>query len=41
MEPPAYFVHAWNAQSGVVTHTAYIGDFPGPFPFETGSAAAK
>ena len=41
MEPPAYFVHAWNAQSGVVTHTAYIGDFPGPFAFETGSAAAK
>ena len=36
MEPPAYFVHAWNAQSGVVTHTAYVGDFPGPYSFGMG-----
>ncbi len=33
MEPPAYLVHAWNAKSGVVTHTAYVGDFAGPYPF--------
>jgi len=36
MEPPAYFVHAWNAQSGVVTHTAYVGDFAGPYSFGMG-----
>ncbi len=33
LEPPAYYVHAWNAQGGVVTHTAWVGDFPGPYPF--------
>lgn len=33
LEPPAYFVHAWNAATGVVTHTAYIGEFAGPYPF--------
>jgi 3',5'-cyclic AMP phosphodiesterase CpdA len=33
VEPPAYFVHAWNAASGMVTHTAYVGDFAGPYPF--------
>jgi hypothetical protein len=40
MEPPAYFIHAWNAQSGVVTHTAYVGDFAGPYSFEMNSAPA-
>ena len=38
MEPPAYYVHAWTAATGVVTHTAYVGDFPGPYSFEMGSA---
>ena len=33
MEPPAYYIHAWTAASGVVTHTAYIGAFSGPYPF--------
>ncbi|HEV7821293.1 MAG TPA: phosphodiesterase [Burkholderiales bacterium] len=33
LEPPAYYVHAWTPQTGVVTHTAYVDDFPGPYPF--------
>ena len=32
-EPPAYHVHRWTAASGLVTHTAYVEDYPGPFPF--------
>jgi 3',5'-cyclic AMP phosphodiesterase CpdA len=35
LEPPAYFVHAWSAETGVVTHTAYVGDFPGPYLFDS------
>ena len=34
MEPPAFQLHAWRADTGVVTHTAYIGEFPGPYPFQ-------
>jgi 3',5'-cyclic AMP phosphodiesterase CpdA len=33
MEPPALQLHLWSPYSGLVSHTAYIGDFPGPFPF--------
>lgn len=33
MEPPGFLLHRWTAQSGVVTHTVTIGDFPGPYPF--------
>ena len=32
MEPPAFQLHAWTG-SGLVTHTAYIGEFDGPYPF--------
>lgn len=32
MEPPAFQLHWWNGES-LVTHTAYIGDFDGPYPF--------
>jgi Icc protein len=32
MEPPAFQLHAQTA-SGLVTHTAYVGKFAGPFPF--------
>lgn len=32
MEPPALHVHAW-VDGALVTHQAYIGDFPGPYPF--------
>jgi 3',5'-cyclic AMP phosphodiesterase CpdA len=33
MEPPALQLHLWSPYSGLVSHTAYIGDFAGPFPF--------
>jgi 3',5'-cyclic AMP phosphodiesterase CpdA len=33
MEPPGYQLHLWRPEAGVVTHTAVIGDFAGPFPF--------
>ena len=33
MEPPGFQLHAWVEGAGVVSHTAFIGDFAGPFPF--------
>lgn len=33
MEPPGYQVHAFTPQTGVVSHTAFIGSFAGPYPF--------
>jgi 3',5'-cyclic AMP phosphodiesterase CpdA len=33
MEPPAYLLHRWTPEGGLVTHQAYLGDFPGPYPF--------
>jgi 3',5'-cyclic-AMP phosphodiesterase len=36
MEPPAFQLHAWRPGMGVVSHTAYIGDFAGPYPFFEG-----
>lgn len=33
LEPPAYQLHHWSAEHGFVTHTAYVEDYPGPFPF--------
>jgi 3',5'-cyclic AMP phosphodiesterase CpdA len=32
-EPPAYHLHLWTAADGIVTHTAYVEDYPGPYPF--------
>lgn len=32
MEPPGYQLHWWNG-SELVTHTAFIGKFDGPYPF--------
>lgn len=32
MEPPAYRLHAYTHETGLVTHTAYIGEFAGPYP---------
>ncbi len=32
MEPPGFQLHVQTA-SGLVTHTAYIGEFAGPYPF--------
>jgi 3',5'-cyclic-AMP phosphodiesterase len=36
LEPPAFQLHLWKAGMGVVSHTATIGDFPGPYPFYEG-----
>ena len=36
MEPPAFQLHAWRAGIGIVSHTAYIGGFAGPYPFFEG-----
>ena len=33
LEPPGYQLHAWVEGTGLVTHTAVIGDFDGPYPF--------
>ena len=37
MEPPAFQLHAWRQGIGVVSHTAYIGHFAGPYPFHEGN----
>jgi hypothetical protein len=34
-EPPAFAIHRWTAESGFVTHTAFVEDFEGPYPFLT------
>ena len=32
--PRAYLLHLWDPQAGgLVTHTAYVGDYPGPYRF--------
>jgi 3',5'-cyclic-AMP phosphodiesterase len=36
MEPPACLLHLWRPDAGVITHTSYIGEFPGPYPFHEG-----
>ena len=33
MEPPGFQLHLWREGGGVVSHTAAIGDFAGPYPF--------
>jgi 3',5'-cyclic-AMP phosphodiesterase len=33
MEPPGYQLHLWREDTGLVSHTAVIGDFAGPFPY--------
>jgi len=32
-EPPAFQLHRWTAADGIVSHTVYVEDYPGPFPF--------
>ncbi len=32
-EPPAFQLHRWTAADGIVSHTLYVEDFPGPYPF--------
>ncbi len=33
LEPPAFLLHHWKADTGLITHLVPIGPFPGPFPF--------
>ncbi|RFB78821.1 phosphodiesterase [Methylovirgula sp. 4M-Z18] len=32
-EPGQYVVHVWTPESGFVSHTVYVEDFEGPYPF--------
>jgi 3',5'-cyclic AMP phosphodiesterase CpdA len=32
-EPPAFQLHRWTAADGIVSHTVYVEDYPGPYPF--------
>jgi 3',5'-cyclic-AMP phosphodiesterase len=33
MEPPAYGLHAFTPATGVISHTSFVGEFAGPYPF--------
>jgi len=33
LEPPGYQLHCWTPADGFVSHTAFVEDYPGPFPF--------
>jgi hypothetical protein len=33
MEPPAFQLHLWRKDAGIVSHTVAIGDYAGPYPF--------
>src|SRR6266404_5679035 len=35
-EPPGYQLHLWEAESGLVTHTAVLDEWPGPAPSSPG-----
>ena len=32
-EPPAFQLHRWTATDGIVSHMAYVDQYPGPYPF--------
>ncbi len=34
-EPPAFQLHRWTAADGIASHTVYVEDYPGPYPFLT------
>lgn len=36
MEPPAFQLHLWREGIGLVSHTAAMGEFAGPYPFYEG-----
>ncbi len=38
MEPNAFQLHLWDAGAGMISHTAYVGAFDGPYPFYDGDA---
>ena len=39
LEPPAFQLHRWDPRFGLVSHTAYIGRFDGPYPFHDPAGA--
>lgn len=41
MEPPAFLLHHWRPEARLVSHQAYVGDFPGPYPFAWTAPPAK
>jgi 3',5'-cyclic-AMP phosphodiesterase len=36
LEPPAYQLHRYRPDTGIVSHTLYVERYPGPFPFLLG-----
>jgi 3',5'-cyclic-AMP phosphodiesterase len=38
MEPPGFQLHVWDQDVGMISHTAVIGQFDGPYPFYDGDA---
>ncbi|MEO8225511.1 MAG: phosphodiesterase [Gammaproteobacteria bacterium] len=36
MDPPAYGLHAYTPAAGMISHTAFVGQFAGPYPFYEG-----
>lgn len=41
MEPPAFQLHRWTPATGLVSHMAYVDDYPGPFPFRDSGFAGS
>jgi 3',5'-cyclic AMP phosphodiesterase CpdA len=33
LEPAGYQLHWYDPAAGLISHTAFVGDWPGPFPF--------
>ena len=33
LEPPAFLLHLWRPDVGLVTHTCLVDSFPGPYSF--------
>jgi 3',5'-cyclic-AMP phosphodiesterase len=40
LEPPACELHVWSGETGLVSHTSYIGDYDGPYLFANGMKRA-
>lgn len=41
MEPPACQLHVWRPDTGLVSHTSYIGDYDGPYLFSDGRKVSR
>ena len=33
LEPPAFKLHLFQPDRGIISHTLYVEDYPGPYPF--------